>query len=103
MKKFGISLIVISTILYCSILGVPFLHISIRNKTFITAFLVMGGEITFWVGGLILGREFIKKFRGYLNPKNWFRKNATTTTVDLNVPAEIETESSSPHEASNPQ
>lgn len=36
--------------------------------------LLIFSEITFWTGGILLGKEVAKKYRSYLNPKNWTRK-----------------------------
>jgi uncharacterized membrane-anchored protein len=73
--KIGIGLIVISSLLYASLLAVPFLKISVTAKLSITPVIVIIGEILFWVGGILVGKEVIMKYRKNINPKNWFKKD----------------------------
>jgi hypothetical protein len=28
-------------------------------------------EVTFWVGGILMGKELFDKYKSLLNPKNW--------------------------------
>ena len=72
--RLGIFLMILSVILFLSLLVVPFL--AIENKTKITASTVIFilAEITFWSGGLLVGKELFSKYKSYLNPKNWFVK-----------------------------
>ena len=72
--KTGIGLIVISFLLYASLLAVPFLKICVTAKLSITPVIVIIGEILFWVGGILVGKEFIMKYRKNINQKNWFKK-----------------------------
>lgn len=75
-KKLGIVLVVLSFILYSGILLVPAMPFSLGVKALITSALVILGEVSFWVGGFILGRDVIKRYKKYLNPLNWFRKDS---------------------------
>ena len=72
--RLGIFLIILSVILFLSLPVVPFL--AIDNKTKITASTVIFilAEITFWSGGLLVGKELFSKYKSHLNPKNWFNK-----------------------------
>ena len=65
---------ILSVILFLSLPVVPFLEID--NKTKITASTVIFilAEITFWSGGLLVGKELFSKYKSYFNPKNWFKK-----------------------------
>jgi hypothetical protein len=74
LKKLGILLFILSFVFYALILMIPLLAVSLQTKTLITALLVIAGEISFWSGGLILGKEVIRKYRRFLNPKNWFAR-----------------------------
>lgn len=75
LKKIGKLLFVLTFVCYGLILLIPLLSVSLKVKTIITTVLVVIGEITFWSGGLILGREVMKKYRSLFNPKNWFKRN----------------------------
>jgi hypothetical protein len=74
-KKIGIIVFVLSFVLYGLILTVPLLSASLETKTLITTALVVLGEICFWTGGVILGKEVVRKYRRFFNPKNWFIRN----------------------------
>jgi hypothetical protein len=72
--RLGIFLMILSVILFLSLPVVPFL--AIDNKTKITASTIIFilAEITFWSGGLLVGKELFSKYKSYFNPKNWFNK-----------------------------
>jgi len=53
--------------------AVPFLNWSTGTKAGAVTALIVLGEVTFWVGGLLLGREVVKKYRQYLSPGYWLR------------------------------
>ncbi len=81
--KAGIALIGISTLLFLSIAGIPFLDVTNKVKITITTILIVFGEVTFWVGGFLLGKELLNKYKGYLNPKIWFKKKPAPQAVDI--------------------
>ena len=81
--KTGIALIGISTLLFLSILGVPFLDVANKVKITATTVLIILGEITFWVGGFLLGKEILNKYKAYLNPKTWFKKKTEKEAVTV--------------------
>lgn len=72
--RLGIMLMVISVPLFLFIPVVPFLNIDNKTKISITTILIVIGEITFWSGGLLVGKELFSKYKSYFNPKNWFKK-----------------------------
>jgi hypothetical protein len=80
--KTGIALIIVSTLLFTSLLIVPFLDANGKAKITITTVLIVLGEITFWVGGFLLGKELLNKYKAYLNPMNWFKKKTIPATVN---------------------
>lgn len=69
----GAALIILSCVLYGAILLVPLSSFSTGAKVTITAGLVIAGEATFWIGGIILGKEAVTRYRKNLNPMNWFK------------------------------
>ncbi|MFZ5645843.1 MAG: transporter suffix domain-containing protein [Bacillota bacterium] len=72
--KAGIFLVIMSFVLYAGILLVPMTPYSLATKAVIATTLAVAGEISFWVGGLLLGKELVTKYRGLLNPMRWFKK-----------------------------
>ena len=75
-RKLGISLVVLSFILYGLILLVPFVPYPTGIKVTISSILAVLGEISFWVGGIILGKEVIARYKKYLNPFIWFKRKS---------------------------
>ena len=72
--KWGISLMVVASILFLCIPVVPFLDFDNKLKITISTVLFILGEITFWGGGLLVGKELFAKYKSYLNPISWFKK-----------------------------
>jgi len=80
--KTGIFLIILSTLLFTSLLAVPFLNVAGKTKITISTIAVILGEITFWVGGILLGKELFNKYKSYFNPLNWFKKRIIPAPVN---------------------
>lgn len=74
--KLGIVLLIVCIPLFLAIPLVPFLAISGTAKITVTTILLVIGEMTFWTGGLLLGKELLSKYKAYMNPKNWFKKKS---------------------------
>ncbi|MDO9067903.1 MAG: transporter suffix domain-containing protein [Deltaproteobacteria bacterium] len=72
--KLGIILIVLSSLLYASLIVIPFLSIPVSTKLGVTPVIVIVGEIIFWIGGLLVGKEILVKYKQYFNPINWGKK-----------------------------
>lgn len=68
----ALILVVLSFVLYGLIAVVPFLPISLSRKAIIVPLLVGSGEITWWIGIAIVGKQVVTKYRKYLNPCTWF-------------------------------
>ena len=72
--KLGLVLILLCVIAFLAIPVVPFLNIESGTKITLSTVLFVIGEITFWTGGLLLGKELLDKYKSRLNPKSWFNK-----------------------------
>jgi hypothetical protein len=70
-KWIGVGLIVLSFLLYGGLLALPFRPISLRSKLVLSSLLVIGGEATFWVGSIVVGKEVITRYKRYFNPRSW--------------------------------
>jgi len=75
LKKVGFTCVALSFIFYGAILLVPLLSYPTSTKVAISTALAVIGEASFWVGGFILGKEFIAKYRRYFNPLRWLKSN----------------------------
>jgi len=82
--KIGIILIMLSVVFFLSIPVIPFLDMEKGIKITISTVLLVLGELTFWSGGLLLGKELFTKYKAYLNPKNW-KSGDTEKTTDKDV------------------
>lgn len=76
--KLGLALIIFCVIAFLFIPVVPFLRISSGAKITFTTILFVTGEITFWTGGLLLGKELFTKYKSKMNPKNWVKTKSET-------------------------
>jgi len=80
--KTGIVLIILSVMLFLSLPVIPFLSIESKVKITISTIAFILAEVTFWTGGILLGKELFSKYKSYLNPKNWHKKKAGIEKVE---------------------
>lgn len=45
-----------------------------KTKITLSTISLIIGEVLFWSGGILLGKELFGKYKSYFNPKNWFKK-----------------------------
>lgn len=83
--KTGIILIILSVMLFLSLPVIPFLSIDSKIKISISTIVFILGEVTFWSGGLLLGKELFSKYKSYLNPKNWYKKKARIEKAEESI------------------
>ncbi|MYL33666.1 transporter suffix domain-containing protein [Pontibacillus yanchengensis] len=81
--KLGIFLIIISVLTWIlSPVLIPFLPLTNGVKAIsITTTLVIG-EVIFWIGTLMVGKEVANKIRKSFNPKNWKKKKSVYKKKD---------------------
>jgi hypothetical protein len=70
----GLILIILSTIFFTSLLIIPFLGFDKKTIVSLTTTCIIIGEVLFWTGGLLVGKEIFSKYKAFLNPMNWFKK-----------------------------
>jgi NAD(P)-dependent dehydrogenase (short-subunit alcohol dehydrogenase family) len=73
-RNLGIFLVVFSFLAYGFLFVVPFLPLSTPGKLALTPVLIGSGEASFWVGGALLGKEIVARYKRYLNPCNWISR-----------------------------
>lgn len=71
-KVLGISLIIFSWILWGVIFILPFLKLSKTQYEIIYPVILIATNI-FWVGAILVGKEFAKKYDILLKIKTWFK------------------------------
>jgi len=72
--RFGIGLLILAVLFWIIAAIAPFTPFSIMVKTGIVTGSLIIGEILFWIGAVIVGKEVVTKYKSYLNPKNWRKK-----------------------------
>jgi hypothetical protein len=74
MRIFGIALLVAAVLFWVATPAVVFFPLSAGQKVWAgSAFLVVG-EVAFWVAVLVLGREVVRRYRRFLDPRGLFGK-----------------------------
>lgn len=72
--RLGIILMIACIPFFLIILVFPFLEMENSTKVGLSTASLIIGEILFWGGGLLVGKELFVKYKSYFNPKNWFNK-----------------------------
>ena len=76
--KLGVILILSSLIFFALLAIIPWLDIEKSLKIKLTTASFIIAEVLFYSGGFLVGKEMFRKYRSYMNPKNWFRKKTDT-------------------------
>jgi formate hydrogenlyase subunit 4 len=71
----GIIILALSILLFLSLPVIPFLPFENKTRITVSTIVFVVAEVTFYSGGFLLGKELFSKYKSYLNPKNWFKKN----------------------------
>jgi hypothetical protein len=69
MKQLGVVLIVVSCLVWLAIAAVPLLPLTLAQKAAIVPGLLILGELLFWGGALLVGKEVAERYRHWLNPR----------------------------------
>ncbi len=74
LRWIGIVLLILSFAFYGGLLLLPFLTLAGTTKAAAIPVLIVLAEVAFWIGGIILGKEFVRRYRRFLDPRNWRKK-----------------------------
>jgi len=72
--RLGIILISVSVTFFLIIFALPFIPMNLKVKVALTTTLIIVGEVSFWVGTLLIGKEVYKKFMAKLKSGEWLEK-----------------------------
>jgi len=72
--KLGVVLIIISTIMFLFLFTIPFLQMENTIKVGLTTAIIVVGEVIFWTGSVLVGKELFGKYKSKFNPENWYKK-----------------------------
>lgn len=81
--RLGIILISVSVAFFLIIFAIPFIPMNLKVKVALTTTLVIVGEVSFWVGTLLIGKEVYKKFMAKLKSGEWLEKKKEETNDRL--------------------
>ena len=80
--RLGIILISVSVTFFLVIFALPFLSMDTKVKIALTTTLIIVGEISFWVGTILIGKEVYLKFKEKLKSGEWLEKKKKGTGND---------------------
>ena len=72
--RLGIILISISVVLFLIIFSLPFISLDTKVKIALTTTLIVVGEVSFWAGTILIGKEVYQKFMVMLKSGEWLKK-----------------------------
>lgn len=74
--KLGIILILISVVIFLMLFSLPFVSLKTTIKIALSTAFAISGELLFWLGILLIGKDVYKKFILKIKSGNWMnRKN----------------------------
>ena len=75
--KAGIVILIFSLLMTPALILTAFLHVDAKTKVAITSTLIIIGNVTFYGGGFLVGKEIFTRYKTRINPREWF-KNRTS-------------------------
>lgn len=72
--KLGIILISVSVAIFLMLFALPFVSMDTKVKIALTTAFMIGGEVMFWVGTILIGKDVYLKFKEKLKSGEWLEK-----------------------------
>lgn len=66
-ERLGIALVVLSFLLFWSMLALPFIGDVGVHKGWVAGGLAVAAEVVFWLGVMVAGRDFMRRYRDRLS------------------------------------
>ncbi|MCF8364653.1 MAG: transporter suffix domain-containing protein [Bacteroidales bacterium] len=79
----GVTLILLSGLAFAIMLTIPFLNLENQAKVIGTTAAFIAMEVLFYAGVFFVGKELFKKYKSFLNPKNWFKSKSGEQTDSM--------------------
>ena len=73
-RYLGFALLALAFLMWVLVLVALLRPLSAAQKGWATAALLVAGEVAFWASAVFLGREVIRRYRAYLDPRRLFRR-----------------------------
>lgn len=74
-RYLGFGLLAFALLMWVLVPVVLLLPLSTVQKGWTTAALLVVGEVAFWLSAVLLGREVVRRYRSYLDPRRLFRRD----------------------------
>ena len=72
--KLGIILISVSVAIFLMLFALPFVALDTKVKIVLTTVFMISGEVMFWVGTILIGKDVYRKFMAKLKSGEWLEK-----------------------------
>lgn len=72
--KTGIILLSVSVVIFLMLFALPFVALETKVKIVMSTVLMITGEVMFWVGTLLIGKDVYRKFMAKLKSGDWLEK-----------------------------
>ena len=72
--KLGILLISISVVSFLILFALPFVSMDLKVKIALSTTLIVAGEVSFWAGTILIGKDVYLKFKEKLKSGEWLGK-----------------------------
>ena len=73
-RYLGFGLLALALLTWVLIPVILLLPLLAGQKGWTTAALLVVGEVAFWVSAVLLGREVVRRYRSYIDPRRFFRR-----------------------------
>lgn len=101
--KAGLVLIALAVLCWVFMLIIPFLAFSTKIKAALITFALIIGEVFFWIGAVLAGKDTVKKYINILSPRNWKKlmNDIETNMEKIEAEKEIQAEATSSPQTEN--
>ena len=72
--RIGIVIILISILIFFALFAIPFLSVSVKTKLALTPVLLVTGEVMFWLGIVLIGKDVYLRFKATLKSGEWMSR-----------------------------
>ena len=69
--RFGLGLIIFSVLVFLLLFTIPFLSLELKLKLALTPILLVAGEVMFWMGIVLIGKDVYQTFKAKLKAGAW--------------------------------
>ena len=77
--RIGIGVILISIAVFFMLFAIPFLQMELKTKLTLTPILLVAGEVLFWLGIVLIGKDVYLALKTKIMSGEWLGKKTTQT------------------------